>query len=471
MLSVLPTRSCENVGALVRDRGYTSEPINDEMPWKHGPPGPRLIDPGVIDYPLVNTWLEECQTWHGPYTGCTPFTPESEWPIRFIDCETCLVVEAASLGSPCPPFLALSSVWANSQSQLPVQDKLPEDLPETIIDSMVVTIELGFRYLWVDRYCVRQDDEKDKRLQIPLMEKIYGSAQLTIIAVAGSDPSYGLPGVTRPRHRQPRANVGNRTLTWAFSFSSLRDEILSSVWSSRGWTCQEGIVSPRRLIFTDKQVYFQCQDSGFYETVHIPSCLIGWYRQVTVFPPSRAMRLDQHIGDRIQEYTCRDLGYQGDILNAFQAIFALYANRYPPIPHIWSIPIDAALKLSSRHHERFLESISWTLEGPGHRRHEFPSWTWAGWKAAVACIHPEYDADVFSDDGDTGISVSFESPDGTTTDWQQVEPTLGADGGRGDFRILVLNCHSIKLQANDFVADSSEQMLSLKVIGNVPGLF
>ncbi|RSL50182.1 hypothetical protein CEP54_012036 [Fusarium duplospermum] len=457
MLRVLPVDHIHNIEAFFRQRGHISEPADTPLPWSEGPPGPRSVDPEVIDYSMIRSWLDSCRN-HSAPSFCKPSEVDSDWPVRFIDCETRLVVEAASLRSPCPPFLALSYVWGKPvdlQYRQPAHGEPLQDVPLTVEDSIVVTQKLGFRYLWVDKYCIRQDDEGDKLRQVPLMAEIYGLAQITIIAAAGSNPSYGLPGVSRPRKvHQPQARVGKYTLIWAWGSDSVREDIASSVWLTRGWTYQEGLLSTRRLVFTDRQIYFQCNTSGFYETFKMPSDLHDSMRKDLEFPPMhRDLVQDWDIGNRIHEYTRRKLGNEADILNAFQGVFRVFSEPPTLVHNVWGIPISSHYwdGAQPRHsHDRFLANLCWTLETPADRRDKFPSWSWAGWKGVVKL---EYTQTLFNlASNDTDITVSFESPDGTRAKWSQLEPILGVLGiiGSQDYhRTLVLDCPSFPLQVEE----------------------
>jgi hypothetical protein len=100
------------------------------------------------------------------------------------------------------------------------------------------------------------------------MSTIYRGAQLTIIAAAGEDPTYGLPGV-EPCRRFPDHGyhevVGSTCLS-ALPLTILDGEayfedISNRVWASRAWTFQEAIFSRRRLLFTGSQVIFSCNTS------------------------------------------------------------------------------------------------------------------------------------------------------------------------------------------------------------------
>ncbi|KAK4161773.1 heterokaryon incompatibility protein-domain-containing protein [Cladorrhinum sp. PSN259] len=118
-------------------------------------------------------------------------------------------------------YVALSYVWGNTSE--PDSTGLTNSLPNTIEDAITTTQKLGFRYLWIDRYCIDQSSTEEKATQIEQMDLIYGNASCTIIAAAGADPSAGLPGVSF-RTREPRSY----TTTWTgCSYVSVpRDPIL-----------------------------------------------------------------------------------------------------------------------------------------------------------------------------------------------------------------------------------------------------
>jgi hypothetical protein len=125
-----------------------------------------------------------------------------------IDCKTRKVILAVNL--PNVPYVAFSYTWEqNPGHDLPYSDSLPDDLPLTIEDSVLVTQKIGYRFLWIDRYCINQQMALKSEHQIRRMDLIYQNAQVTIVACASDDLSHGLPGVsTRKRIPQAKARVG-----------------------------------------------------------------------------------------------------------------------------------------------------------------------------------------------------------------------------------------------------------------------
>ncbi len=81
---------------------------------------------------------------------------------------------------------------------------VPLNMPRTIEHTIFLTKELGYRYLWIKRYCITQGDTVSRQMQIQSMDIIYQHSALTVVVAAGVDPDHGLSGVdTVLRKRQP----------------------------------------------------------------------------------------------------------------------------------------------------------------------------------------------------------------------------------------------------------------------------
>jgi hypothetical protein len=324
----------------------------------HFKAGVRAVEPHRIDYGILRRWVRRCCQQH-TQSCAVVFDVDRHTTtggnIRLIDCHARCIV-SARLGSGCMPFVALSYVWGSAptsppppqqqQSQIPSSafgyDVLPSLLPDTIEDAIKVTKKLRYRFLWVDRYCIRQDDPADKARQIPLMGMIYGLAQVTLIAAAGTDPSYGLPGVGR-RHRkpQPRATVaGGRTLLW--DLGDPKEPIEKAAWSSRGWTYQEALLSRRRLAFSDRQVYFECGTMYCCEASDVPLRLTHKTERlhlVYLYPLHTVGRNAQDFTARLSEYSKRRFGNPADVLDGLQGILRFFEQGEHPIYNLFGMPI------------------------------------------------------------------------------------------------------------------------------------
>jgi len=101
---------------------------------------PRISDPEVIDYDALGKGFNICRSSHG--RACRP-GPGIKLPnFKVIDCYSRRVIPAPA---GCK-YVALSYVWG---------DHKPSEIwPVTVEDSLRVTKNMGFHYLWVDQ-CVR----------------------------------------------------------------------------------------------------------------------------------------------------------------------------------------------------------------------------------------------------------------------------------------------------------------------------
>lgn len=406
---------------------------------------PRTVDSTALlrarelgadaDLGLVELWLRVCQKEHGK--ACE--RPNLHEPItrgfRVIDCHSePLVVEEKDWGE---TYAALSYVWGTSPEDL-------EEWPKTVRDAVTVTKELGVRYLWVDRLCINQSDPDEKANLISRMTTIYEEASFTIVAAAGSGASFGLPGVgSTPRKPQPKyvLDSGNTLLSM---LPDPRRDILEAEYWKRGWTYQEGVLSNRRIVFTENQVYWECRCMATHESVemtlfHMTSpddedsntrmadfMLTGIFKGDAFsggslsdhddllisgdehqlyygFPAHREASIRSQlrgIDEHIREYSKRRLGVETDTLPAFQGIMGLYShNKSIFLIHgmpMWlgdgignrtAAEVTFALSVSSWYHRSGQEHQMFVAE-PCRRKLHLPSWTWAGWQGTVTWRAP-----------------------------------------------------------------------------------
>ncbi|KAN0108859.1 HET domain containing protein [Hyaloscypha variabilis] len=309
--------------------------------------------------------------------------------LLLIDCVSRQVVTAPY---PCR-YLALSYVWGKQKARaFNIGEKLLS-LPQTIEDAMIVTSKLDFQYLWVDMYCIKQDDQNHVGDQIRHMDLVYRRAQATIIAAAGDNPDFGLPGVSSSRQtRQAHATMNGISMA---SFTHNPWELVdSSTWNSRAWTFQESLFSPRRIFFTTEQMIYNCLSGWKCESVELtqPPTLDSDNRyriyrnwMVRPAPPTFQQYSTKAIYHLIREYSSRQLSFSKDVLNAFSGVLHAYETLPSPVKNLWGVPIVPT--------ERFvLESLnmglSWEFAATKalpsvNRRRDFPSWSWTGWDCPV----------------------------------------------------------------------------------------
>ena len=374
--------------------------------------GTRRLLPDRIEYHQLRNWYNFCASNHGRL--CAIDFKEYPEMLKVIDCTTRRVVRAP----PNCPYVALSYVWGKQESTA-VSSSVSsgkctehrilssDTVPRVISDAMIVTLELGWQYLWVDRYCIDQNDE-EKHFQINQMDKVYLCAVTTIIAAAGENANYGLPGVSSTlRRAQPYAMVRGQLL--ASTMRSSNEAIGSSQWATRGWTYQEAVLSRKRLIFTDDQVFFECKGMSCSESHNVPPALLHGKKLENGCGSSIRGGFFETYGNtdskdtiikfwkEVRYFTARKLSYEKDSLNAFMGVANYYRNGQgsqsrPLYTHI-GLPLDSdrwdSAEQPYSYGREFVKSLFWWHGGSNilpKRRRVLPSFSWAGWEG-IAC-HP-----------------------------------------------------------------------------------
>jgi hypothetical protein len=385
----------------------------------------RFIQPDSFDFKIACYWLNYCCENHT--SSCGNATRPTIGSLRVIDCVTRTVVTAPLNCE----YVALSYVWGPPLSSVNLGAGSTSEVsekhltfPKTIEDSIYVTLQLSFRYLWVDRYCIDQDDQDDKHTQISQMDSIYSAARLTIIAAAGEAPDHGLPGINgTTRICQQSLRVGNHLLNQTLPHPI--QSVLKSKWATRGWTFQEGILSHKRLVFTADQVLWDCDGMHCSEVLDLPLDDMHTKSRARLrahVPPgsfgTKVSGNDSYDVMRfVSDYYKRELSYPADTLNAIRGILSAFTKGSPKVYHLSGIPIFSWTPtrelnlLPNAMEQSIVRGLFWYHAEPGKRRKEFPSWSWAGWQYGY--IHPQlYRPDWVLSQQFYGVGVSIEDANG-----------------------------------------------------------
>ena len=273
------------------------------------------------------------------------------------------------------------------------------------------------------------------------MDRIYASSVLTLICVP-PDPDNesaaydGLPGFrigTRISKQDIEQVKGLDLLT---AFVCVDYALDRSPWNSRSWTFQEGMLSRRKLYFTEMQLYFQCSCNIFCEDAFgeggLPSSYyyqgsnlynlsgirasrwsteeseLTWLNRSPYRNPVESINAYKRLSNH---YSGRDMSDPGDILHAFQGL--LFSLQQSMRTEFW-----VGLPESYLH-----EALLWIEIGPHLRRNilannstrqPFPSWSWAGWETKVEAgdifegyIRPETDLFIINQ---TGMAIQLTTP-------------------------------------------------------------
>ena len=367
--------------------------------------GAEKVDPKTPDYSKIKEWFRRCDALH--HITCQPLVSEGLKKIKLVDVETRKIVMYPSDGC---DYIALSYVWGGVvQPSYKLGDVLPT-IPATLEDAMVVTRHLG---KWADSLCIDQGDGAEKNTQIPLMSAIYTGAWATIFNIAGQSAQSGLPRVGTLEGVIPQLSceVGEKLLLSLMP--PLRAQLSRSLWNTRAWTFQEGLLSPRRLFFTDHQVYFECnlvqccesindtrsafhllsdeaREASSRNALHAPSALVfsdpdEEFEGGVMRDPFRPIFTSERMGisesyriwkyeQLVHSYTSRKMTMDTDALNAFSAILTRFQDSHYKKGFVHGLPV-----------EELPTALLWTHddEVKPRRRDGFPSWSWVGWEGAV----------------------------------------------------------------------------------------
>ena len=355
-----------------------------------------------LDMNIPRRWIQKCESDHGQ--GCQrAYLVGEELPDGFmlIDVNTRCIVQAPSHAR----FLALSYVWGSATDQFRTSKKhleasgngkitaktmlqLPEQLTQVIEDAIDFTRGLGERFLWVDALCIVHDDPLHLTTQLNAMDRIYEQAVLTVIAAPGFSFSNHLPGCSKtPRdlHSIKGDISGSEFVIRLPPEHAVIDAISRSPWIHRAWTFQEGLLSQRRLIFTNQEVFFLCGTDLWSESCEDPTgdqkILIspwstvndeGW---ISALFNNRSLQSPiwqfKHYTSLVRAYLSRDITHISDSLNAFKGLELRIQNR-TGMKFFWGLPEG----------EDFYQALLWLIPDPQASspvRDGFPSWSWVGW--------------------------------------------------------------------------------------------
>ena len=348
----------------------------------------RRVSPD-IDFTLIQSWIAGCQSEHKE--ACQPSNPDHDPRFKLIDVMLGNVINAPASCE----YAALSYVWGNPELQLTLTKAtkdslikpgaLDEDctrIPWTIRDAITVCRTLQIQYLWVDAFCIQQDDSYDLG-QVDRMDKIFEGACITIVAASGLNSWAGLPGVrknTRSASQQACSIDGETFLSCSVPIDNLMAHV---GWNRRAWTLQELIFSKRLLIFAQENMYWACNREQWCEDTHLEDdelfeLLSTSNLNGAVFLKSAINRMTysgrmneffpQYIS-LVQRYTQRKLTHGEDTLRAFSGIMHSITDIFDGF--LFGLPRTF-----------FTASLlfDWAILRASTRQPVFPSWTWAGWR-------------------------------------------------------------------------------------------
>ncbi|KAI0142090.1 heterokaryon incompatibility protein-domain-containing protein [Pestalotiopsis sp. NC0098] len=386
----------------------------------------RRTNPRQIDLNLVQSWVGNCNKWHG--VDCAGSSHRADRTtvfdpfIRLLDLKEDRLVE---LQDP-EAYVALSYVWGTDRVFQTIGDNIEElkrprglsqhreMFPKSIQDATTLAKTLGYRYVWIDSICIIQDNKRDKMTQLAAMDRVYTQAALTIVAAGGENANAGLPGIS-PTSRiliQAVADYSSDLKLVALQ-PDCQVAVETTRWNKRGWTYQERLLSRRYLFFVNNTVYFQCAKAvwgedyfadhkGLQQTAPMMDISLSVSSQAPVMTKRTSYRIDlpeplaspaqDYLRDvlfpaycqLIAEYTVRKMTFPTDRLNGIGGVLSVL-DRHGHMDYLHGLPkplLEAAILWRP---QQYLTRVP---VDPITGMPPWPSWSWAGWIGGA-----EYDSE------------------------------------------------------------------------------
>lgn len=279
-------------------------------------------------------------------------------------------------------YCALSHRWGNldysktTEANLAVyRQNIPyNNLPKTFKDAILLTIKLGFTYLWIDALCIIQDNFLDWESQAPLMGAIFRDAICTIVAHSAESSSCGFlspidgSGIVELRSSPLESTIVNEKMYLGLP-QGFHGTLTTSHVSSWGWVQQELILSKRLLHLSRGSAHWECPHTsepkplGFTTEAQMHS---AWRKH-------RMRHLEQDLEgswvDFVEDYSACKLTYEKDRLVAIDGIAQVWMK---------SLASQTTPIYRSGHFMQDPRNLLWAATSQQESKNEsLPSWAWA----------------------------------------------------------------------------------------------
>lgn len=341
-----------------------------EIPRLRLPSG-NTSDTAAFD--TLKRWIYRCKAEH---EECQP-KADKKMPHRVLEIKSIeplrirLVENCARLED----YACLSHRWGpetkskslNAGNLNLYEAEVPEDkFYHLVKDAIVAVSRLGLQFVWIDCYCIIQDDQGDWEVEAANMADIYEGALLTISATFSEEggsmfsimPSEaflvtevrGEPVYIRKQLPHP-------------CHVEYNEERLSGPSLRRAWVFQERLLSNRFIHFTRGEIFWECRQSTWCEC---GSRQGEWIR--------KRMEGARTIGDQTwnlitEQYNDTQLTFEKDRLPALAGVAQRYAKLrgdWTYLAGLWKedLPYALAWRKSWCNEPRPLEQL-------------VPTWSWA----------------------------------------------------------------------------------------------
>lgn len=282
----------------------------------------------------ANNWLSKCL---GKHDQCGQ-ARNLALPTRVLDILPSgdAVALYTPVASAAGQYACLSYCWGGDQELVLTQASLGTlhngvplgVLGKTIQDAIEVTRRLGLRYLWVDALCIIQDSDEDKDTELSRMSEVYLNSTVTIAAADADSSTGGFLQADDSSEQELVFEVpfGNGSIM-LYPDSSMPQPMRLEDYhlSTRAWTLQEMLLSPRILFYTRTELLWICEEDYLkqisptkYDYETSMSAHSSWRTILDKVKTGEAF-WDEWL-DLVKFYTLRQMTFDHDRLRAIQAL-------------------------------------------------------------------------------------------------------------------------------------------------------
>jgi len=341
---------------------------------------------------LARLWISQC-TQHHELCGLVNSSMQPQHlPKRLINVQNATRPFLQVMNELSEPYLALSYRWGENMTGQTVkcryeafQHCIPlSNIPLTCRDAIQITRMLGYKYLWIDAFCIIQDGETDKASELVKMGDIYRYALFTIYAKGSSSSQSGLF-----LQQDDHIKFGTTKQSIGITKATLASTSDPDYLQERGWVLQETVLSSRRLAF-GKWMSWKCTMVRADEVNPIPrarhSALTDGFAseieklRLWILAPNRMMAAPRQSWLRwnqfdswyaiVEIYSVTNLTYVLDNLPALSGLAELLQQAHGATyaAGLWmdDLQVSLAWYVASNDNRK----VSW-------RKDMAPSWSWA----------------------------------------------------------------------------------------------
>ncbi|KAH7321963.1 heterokaryon incompatibility protein-domain-containing protein [Rhexocercosporidium sp. MPI-PUGE-AT-0058] len=236
-----------------------------------------------------------------------------------------------------------------------------QELPKTFQDAIIVTRELGVRYLWIDALCIVQDDTQDWEIESAKMASVYSNSYLTMAATAASDSHQGLfidrwtrsigqGGIKLPVDAQripssihnpdssifvrPRIHLAHDRFSNMENASSHAED---APLLTKAWAFQERLLPSRTLHIHAEELVWECKSAVQCECQHLDRTasfedigMGGWLKNFvtgSIHADESAEKLGYVWLDLVSEFGALNLTHESDRLAALSGLASEFSDK------------------------------------------------------------------------------------------------------------------------------------------------